>query len=209
MGRLGMLRSGSGRRIAIIAGLTGLAAVALIGILHPLSAAGSQPGATDALTASGVGSVWSSGDATGGIDVMDLLTKGAIVLVLLFITLRVLGKMSPSASKKGSGRLQVLESRPLAPKASLHLVAVGERRLVVGLTPSGMVSLAELDATELETETAEDPLAEGAAYGFGESGRAPDRAAPSPLGPTLDRLLTPLDALTGRLAMLLSGGRTR
>ena len=85
---------------------------------------------------------------------MDLITKGVIVLVLLFITLRVLGRMQGTAPKRGS-RLSVLESRTLAPKASLHLVAIGDRRLVVGLTPSGMVSLAELDAAELEAEAAD------------------------------------------------------
>jgi flagellar biogenesis protein FliO len=207
-GLVGLLRSGSGRRIAVIAGLTALAAVALVGIVQPLTAAGgAQPSASDALSG-GVGSVWSSGAAGGGIDVVDLITKGTIVLILLFITLRVLGKMSPTAARKSGGKLLVLESRPLAPKASLHLVAVGDRRLVVGLTPNGMVSLAELDASEFETEAAGESLAAG--DGFGPvAGAAAGRAAPSAFGPTLDRLLAPLDAVTGRLAMLLGGGRTR
>ena len=206
--RFGMRGAGSGRRIAAVACLCGLAAVAVIGILHPLSAAvGGQPDATDALAASSsVGSVWSGGDPTGGVNWIDLITKGTIVLALLFITLRILGRVGAGAPKRG-GRLQVLESRTLAPKASLHLVAIGERRLVVGLTPSGMVSLTELDAAELETDeagaTAESPATERGLAGG--AGRAPQ---PS-LGAALNSVLGPLDALTGRVALFLNGGRVR
>lgn len=207
--RLGVRRTGSGRRIAAVACLAGLAAVALVGTLHPLPVAGGgQPSASDALAASsGVGSVWSSGDLTGGLNWVDLITKGTIVLALLFITLRILGRVGAGAPKRG-GRLEVLESRPLAPKASLHLVAIGDRRLVVGLTPSGMVSLAELDAAELETDEAGAALAEDAALASGAATAAPRPTQPT-LGSALDSVLGPLDALTGRLAMLLNGGRVR
>ena len=214
--RVVMRRTSSGRRVAAIACLAGLAAVALIGILHPLSAAGGgQPAATNVLSAStGVGSVWGSGDTTGGMNWIDLITKVTIVLALLFITLRFLGKMGAGAQKRG-GRLQVLESRTLAPKASLHLVAIGDRRLVVGLTPSGMVSLAELDAAELDAieAPAREEEAASAPGAFG----AANRPAQPQLGrlaqPTLRSSLTsaawPLDILTGRLAAFLNGGRVR
>lgn len=193
-------RSGTGRRIATIACLAGLAGVAAIGLLHPLAVAGgAQPSATDALAASGVvGSVWDSGDATGGLNWIDLVTKGTIVLALLFITLRVLGRMGTGAQKR-SGRLEVLESRPLAPKASLHLVAIGDRRLVVGLTPSGMVSLAELDATEIEAYDAESARAD----------RSATPASAPTFGSALDSVLAPLDTLTGKLTTFLGGSRVR
>lgn len=204
--RLEMRRTGSGRRIFTIAGLVALGAVALIGTFHPpVAAGGAGPSATDALAASStVGSVWNSGDASGGLNVVDLIAKGAIVLALLFVTLRVLGRVGAGAPKRG-GRLEVLESRPLAPKASLHLVAIGDRRLVVGLTPSGMVSLAELDAAELEVEgstaaIAGDPEAAAAAA---------SRSAGPTFGLALNSVLAPLDGLTGRLATLLNGGRVR
>lgn len=196
----------SGRRIATIACLTALAGVALIGMLHPLSAAGGgQPAATAALAASSA-ATWGGDDPMGGLNWIDLITKGAVVLGLLFITLRILGRVGTGTKKRGH-RLEVLESRPLAAKASLHLVAIGDRRLVVGLTPAGMVSLAELDASELESDAlaaaAEDPESTGSEAGSSGQMR------PATLGSALNSLLAPLDALTGRMAALLNGGRVR
>jgi flagellar biosynthetic protein FliO len=206
--------AGSFRRIAAIAGLTGILIVAAIGALHPLPVAGSQRATSGAasvattqpLAASAeVGTVWGTSDPMGGLNVVDLATKGTVVLVLLFITLRVLGKMQATAPRK-SGRLKVLESRVLAPKASLHLVAVGDRRLVVGLTPNGMVSLAELDAGELEAfaeiesqEATATAVSSPPATGFGQPA----------FGSVLGSMMAPIDALTGRLAGLLGGGRVR
>ncbi len=199
---LGAAGASSGRRIATIACIAALVGVALIGTV-PSLAGGAQPGATGASASS---SAWSSGDPTG-LNWPDLVTKGLIVLVLLFITLRVLGKVGNGTTKRG-GRLEVLESRTLAPKASLHLVAIGDRRLVVGLTPSGMVSLAELDATELAEADEITSTAGGTATDPGELGGAARPAIPT-LGTALNSMLAPLDALTGRLATFVSGGRVR
>jgi len=148
----------------------------------------------------------------GALDLIDLATKCIVVLALLFITLRVLGRMQAAGPKRG-GRLEVLETRSLAPKASLHLVAVGDRRLVVGLTPNGMVSLAELKAEELEAadfaaELAAQQSAAGAAAGV--PGTASQ--APRPLLPAwspLNNLIRPIDAFADRLASVLTGGRAR
>jgi flagellar biosynthetic protein FliO len=85
---------------------------------------------------------------SAGIEPLDLIGKGVIVAALLYLTLRALRRLQ-SGPASGSRRLQVIETRSLGPKASLHLVAVGERRLVVGLSPGGIVAIAELDATEL------------------------------------------------------------
>jgi len=200
-------RSSSVRRVATIACIGGLAGVALLGMMHPLSAAGAQPSATATLSAiTGVGTVWGTGTDTvgGGVDWLDLITKGAIVLALLYITLRVLGRNGVGTKKKG-GSLEVLESRTLAAKASLHLIAIGDRRLVVGLTPSGMVSLAELDAAELESEgAAADPSVDAPADAFGTTNRPTQ-----PVLGSFGTLLWPLDAIAGRLALLLPGGRGR
>ena len=204
--RVVVRRSGSVRRIATIACIGALAGVALLGMMHPLSAAGgAQPTATASLSdVMGVGTVWGSDAVGGGVDWFGLVTKGAIVLALLYVTLRVLGRNGVGAKKKG-GRLEVLESRTLASKASLHLIAIGDRRLVVGLTPSGMVSLAELDAAELETEeAATDPLAAVPTDSFG-SPKRPMQTIPGSIG----TLLWPLDAIAGRLSLLLNGVRGR
>jgi len=206
-------RAGSTRRIATIACIAAIAGVALIGTLHPATAAGGAGPAASAPAASpSATSAFSLTDS--GINWPDLMVKGTIVLVLLFITLRVLGRTGAGAPKRG-GRLEVLESRPLAPKASLHLVAIGDRRLVVGLTPSGMVALAELDAAELETEAATAPAADAApapaaTFDFASllGRRAPGATVPT-LGSALDTVMRPLDAVTGRVAGFLNGGRTR
>jgi flagellar biosynthetic protein FliO len=209
--RVDMRRAGSGRRIAAIACIAGLAGVALIGSMHPTAASGGQATATGALTAAtGVGTAWGTDSGTG-INWMDLVPKALIVLVLLFITLRVLGKVGGGTAKRG-GRMQVLESRTLAPKASLHLVAIGDRRLVVGLTPSGMVSLAELDASELEAEEATASQSAAAIDAAAHAAAGPSAAglAPQPtFAAALNSLMAPVDAVTGKLALFLSGGRVR
>ena len=192
-------RALTGRRLALAAVVAGLAIVWIVGFVQP---GGSHPG--EASTA-GVGTDWGVGGSAGGLNLIDLVTKGALVLILLFVTLRVLGRAQGNVAKKSSSRLVVLESRSIASKASLHLVAVGGRRLVIGLTPSGMVSLAELDATELgdpelESLAASDPL-------FASS--EPSGPAKPGFGPALDSLLAPLDRVGAGLYKLLSGGRAR
>jgi flagellar biosynthetic protein FliO len=194
--------------------------VAIVGLLTPAAAAGSGPDASvaPAADASGtaatsiVGSAWGG---TGGMDVLDLVTKGGVVLILLFITLRVLGRMQAANPRQGS-RLDVLESRTLAAKASLHLVAVGDRRLVVGLTPSGMVALTEIDAAELEAaelaraaRTARQ-TSDPADAADGADDRRPAAApAATPFAAVLAPLLAPIDRATDRVAGFINGGRAR
>ena len=188
-------------RIVTIVCLAALAAVALIGTLHPLSAAvGGTPSAAATISPmAGVGSVWGSSDNAGGINWIDLIAKGTIVLALLFITLRVLSRNGTGVGKRG-GKMEVLESRTLAAKASLHLVAIGDRRLVVGLTPSGMVSLAELDAAELETADTAD-AADGTVV------------TSAPATPTLASSFLaaawPLNMVAARIAGVFGGGRVK
>lgn len=189
----GFTRGLTGRHLALGAILAAVAIVWIVGLVQP---GNSQPAATS------VGSDWGAGGAAGGLNAFDLATKGGLVLILLFGTLKVLGRAQGNAVKKSSSRLVVLESRSLASKASLHLVAVGGRRLVIGLTPSGMVSLAELDATELH-----DPEAEAGAVSAEEStGALP---ADPTAKPALDSMLAPLDRVGAQLYKLVSGGRVR
>jgi flagellar protein FliO/FliZ len=110
---------------------------------------------TDAQT--GVGAGLPLGGAAGSLDVIDLLFKGLLVVALLFITLRVLRRFQTGAVTAGA-RIRVLESRTLGPKATLHLVSVGDRQLVVGLTPGRLVTLAELPADDLDIETGDEPV---------------------------------------------------
>jgi flagellar biogenesis protein FliO len=213
--RVATPRSGSARRFAVIACVAVLAGVALLGMLHPLSAAGgTDPAATASLSAvTGVGTVWDADSPGAGVNWLDLITKGAIVLALLYVTLRVLGRNGVGAKKRG-GRLEVLESRTLASKASLHLVAIGDRRLVVGLTPSGMVSLAELDAAELETEEAAADASTAATAATAAAPATTDsfglgNGPAKPIFGSVGTVLWPLDLVAGKIALLFNGGRAR
>jgi flagellar biogenesis protein FliO len=194
-------RALTGRRLALAAVVAGLAIVWIVGVVQP---GGSQPGQA---STTGVGTDWGAGGSVGGLNLIDLVTKGALVLILLFVTLRVLGRAQGNVAKKSSSRLVVLESRSIASKASLHLVAVGGRRLVIGLTPSGMVSLAELDATELTDPEPESPTA--ADLDPLSTSPVPSGTAKPGFGPALDSLLAPLDRFGAGLYKLLSGGRAR
>ena len=93
--------------------------------------------------------------AAGSIDIVDLVVKGLLVIVLLYITLRVLRRFQTGGASAGS-RIRVLESRTIGPKATIHLVAIGDRQLVVGLTPGRLVTLAELSPDEIDGATDED-----------------------------------------------------
>jgi flagellar biogenesis protein FliO len=204
-------RPGRPRRVATIAGIAGLALIAFIGAFNPLPAAGGATTTDGSSTviagAAAAGSVWDGGM---GFDVIDLAWKCGLVVVLLFITLRVLGRMQATGKRPG-GRLEVLESRPLASKASLHLVAIGERRLVVGLTPNGMVSLAELKADELQAGdfAAELAAQQIAAHAGGSAGSRPLAVPALAAGTPLAAVLAPVDAVAARIASLLSGARAR
>lgn len=110
-----------------------------------------------------------------GLDAVDLIGKGLVVAALLYLTLRMLARLQAEPAA-GSRLMDVLETRPLGPKASLHLVAIGDRRLVVGLTPGGMVALADLEAALL-TGPAVAPEASGS---VGTDVRAPHATALAP-----------------------------
>jgi len=77
----------------------------------------------------------------GSIDPIDL------VIVLLFVTLRVLRKVQ-GGSVPADARIRVIESRTLGAKTQLHLVAIGDRQVLIGATPGRLVTLAELAADE-------------------------------------------------------------
>lgn len=157
-------RLGAGRRstrtlarVALLIGILAIGAAGLGGRTASVSSSDRVSGSAslfeDPTAASGDGSgqpvpVFDGTLDTGLGGILDLAGKGVLVLALLLLTLRLLNRLS-SAGGSGAAHLVVLESRPLAQRASLHLVAIGERRLVVGLTPGGLVQLAELTADEL------------------------------------------------------------
>jgi flagellar biogenesis protein FliO len=156
---------------------------------------GSGPAATSVAppaqpTAQATSTVPAFGGPTASVDLFDLAGKGILVLGLLFITLHLLRRVQAGPAA-GSAHLTVVETRPLAARASIHLVAVGERRLVVGLTQAGMVALAELGADELP--------------------ELDSTAVPVPARPSLDslagRLGTTIDDIAAAIRAAGPGGR--
>ena len=95
----------------------------------------------------------------GSIDPIDLIVKGGVVVVLLFVTLRVLGRVQ-GGRVPADARIRVIESRTLGAKTQLHLVAVGDRQVLIGATPGRLVTLAELPADETTAPFAASPAAD-------------------------------------------------
>jgi flagellar biogenesis protein FliO len=99
-----------------------------------------------------------------GPNLLDLGAKTLLVVALLFVTLRVMRRVQGGSAAKAGELMAVLETRPLGPKTQLHLVAVGDRRIVIGQSPAGLVALGELDAAELPVaEPVREPWARGSA----------------------------------------------
>lgn len=118
----------------------------------------------------------------GSIDPLDLVVKGGLVIILLFVTLRVLRRVQ-GGSAPLDARIRVIETRTLGAKTQLHLVAIGERHVLIGATPGRLVTLAELSAEELDTvpqaSTARAGLAvDATADPAGAIGVSPGESAP-------------------------------
>jgi flagellar biogenesis protein FliO len=149
-------------------GLLAGAAVLLAGTLGMASAdrpsarpgpgfvASPWPGAASGVTATRTAHAAADGGGLGtgalpagavSLDPVDLVGKCLMVGGLLYVTLRVLRRLQGGAGSAGA-ELVVVESRTLAPKASIHLVAVGNRRMVVGLTQGSITTLADLGDDE-------------------------------------------------------------
>ena len=100
--------------------------------------------------------------------------------------------------------LQVVESRSVGSKSQLLLVTVGTRNLVVGLSPSGMTTLAELAPGDLETAAA-------AIDATGADGLVPQRsiaARPAMPGVALGFLVPLLAAVPGAIRAVLRPRRS-
>ena len=163
------------------------------------SVSSAAPGASAAPAASAdplpAGALGSS-PMFAGPNLFDLGLKAGLVIVLLFVTLRVLKRVQGgSSARKGDQLLDVVESRTIGPKTQLHLVAIGDRRLVVGQTPSGLVALGELDAAELPLGDAAAIL-EALGVPAGEPAAARTRPEPAAVRPTMTATAAALPATT-------------
>jgi flagellar biosynthetic protein FliO len=65
---------------------------------------------------------------------MGMLFKLALVLAVAYFASLALRRMYAARSHPGGGRLRVVETVALGPSRSLHLVAVGNRLLLIAAT---------------------------------------------------------------------------
>ena len=91
---------------------------------------------------------------TGGM-LWRSLSGLAIVVGLMVLGTVILKRAVPGMKRGGTEAVTVLGRAYVSPKHALHLVKVGRRILVVGQTPSGISSVAEIDdPDEVEQVTA-------------------------------------------------------
>jgi flagellar protein FliO/FliZ len=84
----------------------------------------------------------------------------AVVLGLLWFVARTSSRRFGGAARS---MVRVVARQPLARTASLAVVEVGDRVLVVGVSENGVSLLTEMDPSELPVEAALDPAEQPAA----------------------------------------------
>ncbi len=164
-----LLGSGEGRSILVFLLCVGALGAVALATAHPTAAPAARSPVTAAPTASAatsplgltVDSPVPSYDDTatptigdvgpGWSDLAGLLLKLGLVLALLILALRGLQRLS---GRKGRplGRppaIEVLDTVPLAQGASLFLVSVGQRALLLGGTAQQVSLLTEVDDPDL------------------------------------------------------------
>lgn len=174
---------GSGRTAAGVPGpAAGGPAPAAAGVSaavapEPGPAGGPAVGGTAPVAAVDQAGTASAGTPLGGgaprLDYADVALKAGLVILLLLVTLRVMRRFG-AGPRDGSAQLTVLESRGVGPKSQVMLLAVGDRRLVVGVTPGGMTTLADLASGTLAAGEPANatPVPAGAPAGVGVSALA-------------------------------------
>ena len=83
----------------------------------------------------------------------DLLVTSIIVLavvcVVAFVVVKVLGRFLATGRVRGAHLLDVIARVPLEPRRSLYVVEVAGKTLLVGTSEMGLSVLSELDAAEV------------------------------------------------------------
>ena len=82
-----------------------------------------------------------------------LLTVTIMLLVVLGLAVGFITLMRRFMPKPGSGKtIRLVETVPLEPRRALHLVACGDRILLLGSTDGSVRKLAEFEKGEVEVE---------------------------------------------------------
>ena len=109
------------------------------------------------LTSGGLPSVQGSDQNTGPISsarlVLDVIVKLGLVLLLIFVTFRVIGKINPQGARvEEHSLLSVLETVHLTPQQSLHLIEVDQQYFLIGATDQSLTRLAALELSPEEVK---------------------------------------------------------
>ncbi|MBM4423033.1 MAG: flagellar biosynthetic protein FliO [Chloroflexi bacterium] len=91
---------------------------------------------------------------------VQAMTKTAIVLGLLFLTLAVLKRWQVTASR--GKQMSVVETLRLSPRQALHIVRVGERTLLIGASDTQISLLTDVEPID----SAEPPAPQNAFADF-------------------------------------------
>ncbi|MEE8421949.1 MAG: flagellar biosynthetic protein FliO [Dehalococcoidia bacterium] len=107
-------------------------------------------------------------------DWLGLLVRLGLVLLIVWAAIRAMRWYSRRMSGGGGAtrHLQVLETRSLAPNRSLHLVRLGGRAVLLGVTPERITSLLEIgDPAEVERLSLEPEMGGGGQHSMASIGR--------------------------------------
>jgi flagellar protein FliO/FliZ len=74
--------------------------------------------------------------------IIQLLAGSIAVIALLVVFLFVLQRVTRTARTRSDRRIQILETQVLGPKQKMLLVRLDDQELLIGVTPSGLSTLA-------------------------------------------------------------------
>lgn len=77
----------------------------------------------------------------------------AIVCVVAFATVKLVGRFLSTGRTRGAHLLDVIARVPLEPRRSLYVIDVAGKTLLVGTSEMGLSVLTELDAAEVKART--------------------------------------------------------
>jgi flagellar biogenesis protein FliO len=77
----------------------------------------------------------------------------AIVCVVAFATVKLVGRFLATGRTRGAHLLDVIARVPLEPRRSLYVIDVAGKTLLVGTSEMGLSVLTELDAAEVKART--------------------------------------------------------
>ncbi|MHC4561685.1 MAG: FliO/MopB family protein [Planctomycetota bacterium] len=92
-----------------------------------------------------------------------MLASVIVVLVLGAACLVVTKKLLPRMRIRAGRQLQVVETMYLGPKATIHLVRIGRKSLLVGATRDGLTSLGDVSDAGIDEDPDGEDLAGGEA----------------------------------------------